>query len=194
MLSPRMLGHNNGPTMEAGFAWRKHSWAKARADLLPNLPIEVLRKRVARAKELGLPYKTYASVRAASGHDVVGFLFSNNALRMLRDGQAMPETRAAKLASVKATHAALTHRPIDPDALLAQLRAQGVPIGIATQAPHFAARWSDITAAVQAPLKAAGLPKDGVLVIGDTAHERDWSQAGKLAGFLSSDQFFAPPP
>ncbi|TMV67455.1 hypothetical protein FGG78_32035, partial [Thioclava sp. BHET1] len=62
-------GHNGGPTMEPGFGWRKHCWSKARQDLLPHLPIEILRNRVRRAKELGLEYRTYASVRAATGHD-----------------------------------------------------------------------------------------------------------------------------
>ncbi len=59
-------GHNGGPTLEPGGAWRRHCWRKARADLLPHLPIEVLRTRVRRAGELGLDYRTYASVRAAT--------------------------------------------------------------------------------------------------------------------------------
>ena len=60
------IGHNNGPSMETGRGFRVHAWSKARADLIPNLPIEILRGRVRRAKELGLPYKTYASVRAST--------------------------------------------------------------------------------------------------------------------------------
>lgn len=78
------IGHNKGPTIEAGKSWRKHCWTKARRELLPTLPIEIVRRRVARAKELGLDYKSYASIRAASGHDVVAFLFSSNALRVSR--------------------------------------------------------------------------------------------------------------
>ncbi len=184
------LGHNNGPTMEAGYSWRKHSWAKARTDLLPNLPIEVLRNRVRRAKELGLPYKTYASVRAASGHDVVGFLFSNNALRAIHNVENIPADRVERLAKCDATLAALVHRPLDPAALADLLRDQGVAL-TASRAPHFADRWSDIATAVAAPLRKVGLPRDGVLVVGDTAFEQEWSQAGRLAGFISSDRFFA---
>ncbi len=41
---------------------------------MPRLPIEVIRLRVRRAAELGLPYKIYAGVRASTGHDLVGFL------------------------------------------------------------------------------------------------------------------------
>ncbi|RLJ60436.1 hypothetical protein BCF46_0637 [Litoreibacter meonggei] len=181
-------GHNNGPTMEAGFAFRKHAWAKARADLLPTLPIEILRNRVNRAKSLGLPYKTYASIRASTGRDVVGFLFSNNALRMMRDGQ--PSPRAQALSCVRADFAALIHAPMSPVQTRSVLTAQGIDTTTA-RAPHFAQRWSDIRAAVQAPLRDMRLPLDGVLVIGDTTHERDWSVAARLAGFLPSDAYFA---
>jgi hypothetical protein len=62
------IGHNGGPTMEAGYGFRKVAWKKARASLLPTLPLEIVRVRVARAKRLGLPYRTYATIRATSGH------------------------------------------------------------------------------------------------------------------------------
>lgn len=87
-----MIGHNNGPTMEAGASWRRHCWTTARQALLPTLPVEVVRTRVRRAKELGLDYRTYASVRAQTGHDVVAFLFSSNALRV-RPTSAPPTVR-----------------------------------------------------------------------------------------------------
>lgn len=182
------LGHNNGPTMEAGFAFRKHAWTKARAELIPTLPIEILRTRVKRAKALGLPYKTYASVRASTGRDVVGFLFSNNALRMMQAGQ--PSPRAQALSRVDASLAALVHRPLTPEGVQQVLAAQGIDMTTA-QAPHFAQSWADMRTAVQAPLRALQLPLDGVLVIGDTAHERDWSEAARLAGFVPSDAYFA---
>jgi hypothetical protein len=184
------LGHNNGPSMEPGYGWRKHSWAKARADLLPSLPIEVLRTRVKRAKALGLPYKTYASIRAASGHDVVGFMFSNNALRAIRNVSELPEERRARLAGCAASFAALVHRPLDPALLAQSLQDRGIDV-TAARAPHFADRWSDIARAVAIPLHQADLPRDGVLVVGETVFEQEWSQAGRLAGFLSADQFFA---
>ncbi len=186
------MGHNNGPTLEPGFAWRKHSWAKARRDLLPSLPIEVLRRRVARAKELGLPYKTYASVRAASGHDVVAFLYSSNALRVFRDGAPMPADRAEKLLCVKgAGLTTLAQPPLDPARLIATLMSEhAIALKAASRAPHFAASWSEIGSAVAAPLIAARLPRDGVVVVGDTDAERDWCAAGRLAGFISSDVQF----
>ena len=51
------IGHNQGPPLEAGFSWRKHVWTKARKELLPKLPLEVIRRRVARAQELGVESK-----------------------------------------------------------------------------------------------------------------------------------------
>jgi len=182
------LGHNNGPSMEAGFAFRKHAWTKARADLMPTLPIEILRTRVKRAKALGLPYKTYASVRASTGRDVVGFLFSNNALRMMRDGQTSP--RAPALSRVRAELIGLIHAPMSPEQTRATIEAQGIVITTA-RAPHFAQGWSKICAVVQVPLREKRLPLDGVLVVGDTAHERDWSVAARLAGFITSDTYFS---
>ncbi len=55
-----MTGHNKGPAMDAGVAWRTHCWTAAREALLPTLPIEVLGGRIRRAKEPGLDDKTYA--------------------------------------------------------------------------------------------------------------------------------------
>ena len=186
-MTDAKIGHNNGPTMEAGFSFRKYAWTKARAELIPNLPIEILRSRVKRAKALGLPYKTYASVRASTGRDVVGFLFSNNALRMMRDGQPCPHAPA--LSDVRADLVGLIHAPMSPEEARTTLNAQGIAITTA-RAPHFARGWSDIRAAVQAPLRDMRLPFDGVLVIGDTTHERDWSIAARLAGYLPSDAYF----
>ena len=85
------IGHNGGPTTEGGRTWRQHCWKKARAELVPHLPIEIVRQRVARAKELGLPYKTYASVRASTGRDVIGFLFSSNALRAFHQKEKLAQ-------------------------------------------------------------------------------------------------------
>jgi hypothetical protein len=186
----KMLGHNNGPTMEAGFAWRKHSWTKARADLLPTLPIEVLRRRVARAKALGLPYKTYASVRASTGRDVVGFLFSNNALRVHRPGDTVPADRITQLGQSEAHLTALAHAPLSPSRLAELLAAGGIAVQTAP-APHVAQSWRATAEAVLRPLRAAKLPRDGVLVIGETALEAEWSEAAKLAGYLTSDRFFS---
>ncbi len=168
-----MIGHNQGPSLEAGYSYRRHVWTKARRDLLPTLPIEILRTRVARAKTLGLPYKTYASVRAASGHDVVAFLFSNNALQMLRKGDAPDAKRQEQLA--KATPIALAYPPLRPDDL---------PFEITAKAPGLAQSWSATRTSLRAPIRGANIPRDGVLVIAETPLEAEWCAIAGLAGMI----------
>lgn len=135
------IGHNGGPSMEAGASWRRHCWTEARAALLPTLPVEVVRLRVKRAAELGLDYRTYASVRAASGHDVVAFLFSSNALRLLAPAPALPPDRAAHLAAIRACgRLALAVAPLSPERV--EMAARGA-IDAAYPAPvHLALRRS----------------------------------------------------
>ncbi len=182
------LGHNNGPTLEAGESWRRHAWGKARARLLPVLPIEVVRLRVKRAAEIGLDYRTYASIRAASGHDVIAFLFSTNALRLLAAQQALPVDRRQKLAALAAGRGALTRPPLTPQALLAQ--APGL-IDHAAAAPRPFAGWSEARREVLAALAVQKWPADRVVMVGDTAEERDWSQAARMAWYLPADRYFA---
>ena len=179
------IGHNNGPTMEKGAGWRRYAWTRARAELLPTLPLEVARRRVRRARELGIDYKAYAGIRAATGRDIVALLFSDNALRLIRETSRMDTGRAEHLARVRgADFLALVHAPHAPDRVLGEN-----PILLrADRAPGLAETWPETRARVLA-LKGT-VPADGVVVIGETALERDWSAAGRLAGFLSAECYF----
>lgn len=180
------LGHNLGPTMEAGASWRKHCWVQARESLLPHLPIEVLRGRIRRAKELGLDYKIYASVRAASGHDVVAFLFSSNALRLLGDRPVLPQDRAEKLDSlIDCGRLAVVSRPLVPEA--AMQAAQGA-LQAAFAAPGAWSGFSQSAALIR--VACAGLPGDRVLLVGDMALEEGWCAAGRLAGYVPAARYF----
>ena len=180
------IGHNSGRVDEPGQSWRRHVWTKARAELLPKLPIEVIRLRVNRAAELGLPYKTYAGIRASTGHDLIGFLFSTNALQVLRDGQAIPSERAGRLAQLRNAHrTAIAHRPVSP-AHLATLAV----IDRADHAPAFSDSWAVMRDRIRQIVAAEGGPADRLLLVGDTAVEREWAEAGKLAGYLDAGQFF----
>ena len=180
-----VIGHNGGPTMEAGFSWRKHAWTSARARLLPTLPIEVVRLRVKRAAELGLDYKTYAGVRAATGHDVVAFLFSSNALRVTALRPAVDAARAARLADIRACQRiGLAVAPLQAPALLQANPA----LDDAHTAPHALARYRDIASALRSAL--GKLPSDRVVLVGDTALEREWCAAGRLAAYLPAERYF----
>ncbi len=187
------LGHNNGPTMEPGESWRKHCWTKARKDLVKTLPIEILRNRVARAAELGLDYKAYASIRAASGHDVIAFLFSSNALRVFPNKPELSEARSLKLGGVEnASRIAALHAPLTAQSVLKALPEGVQPLFEASfTAPNFKHTWGETRDIILNQVHGQKLPRDGVVVVGDTSQERAWSEAARLAGYLSADQFFS---
>ncbi|NSX54020.1 hypothetical protein [Parasulfitobacter algicola] len=186
-----LIGHNNGPTMEPGYSWRKHSWTKARSDLLPKLPIEVIRVRVKRAQELGLDYKSYASVRASTGRDVIGFLFSSNALRLIKSNACLPENRREKLSDLKyCSRIAVVHAPLDAQVIV----EQNAVLDAATIAPKFTSGWSDTRASITKAVRLADASSDGIILIGDTDLEREWSKAGRLAGYITADTYFGEHP
>lgn len=177
------IGHNGGPALEPASGWKRHCWRAARAALLPTLPIEVVRLRVARARELGLDYKTYAGVRAQTGHDVVAFLFSSNALRVSARAPALPADRVLRLADLHAVQRiGLAIAPLAPAALAQPpLQAAHAAPGLLASPRLQHARLREILGA---------LPGDRVLLIGDQPLERDWCLHGRLAGYLPAETFF----
>ncbi|MDO9637879.1 MAG: hypothetical protein Q7J44_04995 [Pseudotabrizicola sp.] len=178
------IGHNHGPEM-TGLSWRTHCWRAARTRLVPVLPLEVVRLRVRRAAELGLEYKTYAGIRASTGHDLVAFLFSSNALRVLRAGQVVPLDRAEKLAGIANT--GLIGLAIPP--LQATALAQAVPMLTRSHAaPHHLASFADARLRLREVLGKT--PSDTVLLIGDHGLEAEWCAAGRLAGYLPAERYF----
>jgi hypothetical protein len=181
------LGHNGGPSLAPGESWRRFCWQKARQDLLPSLPIEVLRLRVKRAQDLGLDYRTYASVRAASGHDVVAFLFSSNALRIWRD-PALPPDREARLQIIRTAQRIALAQGVAPAVIL---QANASSLEAAHPAPRPFAPFAEARVALRAALPH--IPGDRVILIGDTALEAEWCAAGRLAAYLPADRFFPAP-
>lgn len=179
-----LIGHNGGPSVEGGQVWRQHCWTAARQALLPTLPIEVLRTRVRRAQALGLDYRTYASVRAQTGHDVVGFLFSSNALRVTVQALRMPQGRAAKLAAVQADRAGLAQGGLDG----VQMAAHNPELDRVAVAPALLAPYGAAARQIRAVL--GQVPGDRVILVGDMTLERDWCTAGRLAGYLEAGRYF----
>lgn len=185
------MGHNRGPALGQGTGWQKHCWSKARADLLPQLPIEVIRTRLKRAKELGLDYKSYASVRAKTGHDIVALLFSSNALRVLRAGQDMAQADAEKLRALVGCERLLAvASPLRSEVLKERLAAQNIEITAAIPAPSIALNFGQTRTALRAALDPSKLPADKVLVIGETMLEAEWATIARFGAFLPADTFF----
>jgi hypothetical protein len=183
------IGHNNGPAMEPGFGFRKLAWTKARRNLLPTLPLEVVRLRVARAKRLGLPYKTYATIRATAGRDIVAFLFSGNALD-LRVGQvALDAPVAARLADLSGAvdRLAAIYAPARPAAVMAGHPElfEGV-----SAAPGFTASWRETRDALRGAMAERRLPADAVVLVAATGIERGWSAAAGLGGVIDREVLF----
>ncbi len=179
------LGYNGGPSRQGGVSWRRHCWTAARERLLPTLPVEVVRLRVRRARELGLDCKTYASVRASTGHDVVAFLLSSNGLRVVVTRPAMPVDRAERLAAVAgAGRIALAVRPLEASAALA---ANAGVLEAAHQAPFALARFGEVRDALRAAMGRA--PSDQVILVGDMALQREWCAAGRPAGYVSAGRY-----
>lgn len=186
-------GHNGGPSLDGGATWRAHCWRAAREALLPKLPVEVVRLRVKRAKEIGLDYRTYAGVRAATGHDLVAFLFSTNALRLLKDQDRMRAEEAAKLAGLSGiSRLVAVQPPLDRARVAETLAGQSVPVVFSAAAPGLAESWRATRERLLGFAAAARTPADRILVIGDTALEADWAATARMAGYLPAARFFAP--
>mmetsp|Transcript_23304 Transcript_23304/g.40391 ORF Transcript_23304/g.40391 Transcript_23304/m.40391 type:complete len:188 (-) Transcript_23304:549-1112(-) len=182
------IGHNQGPSMEGGRRWRTYQWRKAQKALMPNtIPMMIVRMRVRRAAELGMTYKTYATIRQASGRDVMGLLFSSNALRIMGGDAAMPRDRAQVLEGMRnADRLTLVHRPLDPDAVAGANQS----IDATELAPNITTSWTDMQSRVHGFVNDRGLVGGQVVVVGDTALEAEWAPALRAAGFLQSERFF----
>jgi hypothetical protein len=178
------IGHNRGPALDVATGWKTHCWRQAREALLPTLPVEVVRLRVKRAKELGLPYKTYAGIRAQTGHDVVAFLFSSNALKAGPLSPMLSAPIAAKLAGLTdVALIGLASAPLAPGAL-----ALNPELDRAHAAPYVLASFPLTARTLRAAM--GPLPADRVVLVGFGALERDWCAAGRLAAFLPGAQYF----
>lgn len=191
------IGHNKGPTMKTGLGWQRHCWGKARKDLLGRaIPIEVVRMRIKRARELGLAYPQYASIILGSGRDIVGFLFTVDGLHLrLRKRLEMPDQVQDKLQSLRrCSLMAFAPSGENPDAFRMELQqVAGVPFGAAAAEPEGNINWPAARRAIRAALDPLKLPGDAVVMIGTREAEKQWAAAGKIARFIPAADYYAAP-
>jgi hypothetical protein len=155
------------------------------------MPLEVVRLRMKRARQLGLDYKTYATVRATNGVDIIAFLFSTNALRLFKAQDRLSESRSDKLKSlVGAARLIAVQPPLNSDQVKASIAEKQIETTCLMKAPTLQTSWSEQRAQLSAFAKDAGLKPASILLVGDTALEREWVGAGRLAGFVPSDRYF----
>ena len=186
------IGHNGGPTMEGGRSWRRHCWGQARERLLPTLPVEVVRLRVKRAREIGLDYRTYAGIRATTGHDLVAFLFSTNALDLLRAADRLSGAKAGKLAALQGIVPTIAaQHPLTARDVIRVVAEDACVAARGGAAPGPWDDWAATRAAILSLARAAGSPPDRMLVIGAAPGERLWAEAARAAAFLPAERFFA---
>ena len=181
--------------MEPGHVYRTYMWRQAQKRLIPNtVPLMVVRMRVKRAAELGLDYKTYASIRQFSGQDILGLLFSSNALRILKGQTRLPQPRARALRDVKgARKLSLLQPPLD----VAQILQANAELDDAALAPLLTDGWAKTRQRLSGFIRDQRIPANQVLVVGDTTLEVDWSTAARAAGYLPAEEdkeSQAPPP
>ncbi|MEL6677852.1 MAG: hypothetical protein AAFQ51_04030 [Pseudomonadota bacterium] len=186
------IGHNRPPEPGAGF--RRHCWGKARAELLgPTMPIEIVRRRVRRARELGLSYPDYASILIGTGRDVTAFLFTVEGLylRLSRELE-MPDAVRTQVRDLKrCALTAFAPSGEDAEAFRVELSdAAGCPIAHAAPEPEPPVAWGAARAAIRATLDPLKLPGNTVVMIGSREVEADWARSANLARFLPRDRFF----
>lgn len=189
------IGHNQGPPLDGAQSFRRFAWKKARAELMPRLPLEVLRRRVARAKALGLAYPAYASILMGTGRDIVGFLFTCDAIGLrLSRTVALPDHVRAKLAGLESCEKLLMSKADeDPLALARRLAAETrIAFANATRPPSDAATPVEVRKTFREVLEPLKLASDTIVMIGTRARERDWADAANLARFLPAERYFAP--
>jgi len=168
------IGHNSGRDDAPGKSWRTFAWAKARRKLMPRLPIEVVRRRVKRAQELGLPYKTYAGLRAQSGDDLIGFMFSTNALGVLGRKMRVEVNKENKINNLKhVSKVGLLSRGVDAAQVIP-------PLDSAYPAPAPMAPWTKNRDHLEKIFTQAKRPASRFVLVCDTAMEREWCEAGRL--------------
>ena len=194
---PPGIGHNQDPAPVS--LWHKHMWERARAQQPErNLPLPVVRMRMARAGELGMGYAEYATLYRTGGRDPAGLLFTPGALHLrLKRRLEMPDPVRAHLARLGPCHLlALAPEGEAPAAFLEELRAVShLPFAAAAAMPAADAPWQGLVGAVRALLDPLRLPGTAIALIG-AGHEARLNSnlctAGRLAGVLDRDAYFRP--
>ena len=190
-------GHNLGPPLDPMQSWRRHCWKAAKKALFRPLPLEVVRRRVARAARLGLAYRRY-ELLVLGGGEIEAMLFAGDTLVV-----TAPYASAAagldagvvrKLAAVTGCRRLLLAGPdgLDPvwtrrhDAAALFEAAIRVPSRRLLAAPPAKA---DRTALGDG-LRSRALPVGSVALVGSGAHGPAWVAGARLAGLVPASEYF----
>ena len=185
------IGHNRPP---GATGWQKHCWTKARKALVgERLPLEMIKVRMARARELGLSFPQYRSILLGGGRDITAFLFTAEGLhlRLARELE-VPAAVRTKLAQIKRCDLlALSPSGEVPEAFRSELAmVTGATIADAAAAPEAHYSWQAQRHAVRDLLNANSVPSSCVVMIGHGDAQQGWAQAAQLVRYLPRTEYF----
>jgi hypothetical protein len=178
-------------------SWRRHCWKAAKKALFRPLPLEVVRRRVARAARLGLAYRRY-ELLVLGGGEIEAMLFADDTLVVTAPyaspAAGLDAAIARKLAAVIGCRRLLLAGPDGPepvwtwrpDAAALFETAIRVPSRRLLAAPPAKAD----RLALGAGLRGRALPAGSVALVGNGAHGPTWVAGGRLAGFVPASEYF----
>lgn len=185
------IGHNSRPD---GYQWRRYCWTRARAGLIGRrLPLEVVRQRVRRARELGLAYPAYASILMGSGRDILGFLYTCDAigLRLRRRLELPPSKVQALGAIVRCDRLIVAPREEPADAFRAEVQeVSGLPFAAGLHEPDLRLGWASARAELREILAPINLRADAVVLVGTEKAHADWADAVDFARCIPPEVCF----
>ncbi|RED11372.1 hypothetical protein POI8812_01765 [Pontivivens insulae] len=186
------IGHNRPPQPTG---WQRHCWTRARKELVgERLPLEMIKVRMARARELGLSFPQYRSILLGGGRDITAFLFTAEGLHLkLTRELSIPDAVRDKLGTLRrADLLALSPSGEVPRQFadeLGSLAEVTIKDAGAEPEPHYS--WSQQRAALRDLLRANAVPAASVVMIGRGAHQQGWAEAAELVKYLPRDEYFA---
>jgi hypothetical protein len=194
-VRPPGLGHNQGPPLDPMQSWRRHCWKAAKKQLFRPLPLETVRRRVARAAALGLAYRRY-ELLVLGGGEIEALLVDGETLVVRAPYASLgPDPAAiAKLAGVRACRRLMLAGPAGPEEVWSWKHTAAAlfetAIRVPSARPLMAPPVKADRVALAEGLRRLPVPAGSVALIGEGAHGPAWVAASRLAGFVSAGEYF----
>jgi hypothetical protein len=178
-------------------SWRRHCWKAAKKALFRPLPLETVRRRVARAARLGLAYRRY-ELLVLGGGEIEAMLFAGDTLVVTAPyaspAEGLDAAVVRKLAAVTGCRRLLLAGPDGPDPVWIWRADAATLFDLAVRVPS---RRPLATPPVQADRKAlaaglrgCALPAGSVALVGNGNHGPAWVAGARLAGFVPGAEYF----
>lgn len=209
---PAGIGHNQGPPLDA---WNAFCWRKAQKAAWKSVPIEVVRRRCRRARELGLSYQDYAAVIMDRGAHLQTLFFDlggtlveveNDEVRTDSSGRIRPLPGVVeKLSGLKDCKVfVITNQAGVAEGLITAEQARSfieqinalcntvlTDYRVCMEAADSRSRFRKPQPGMVCELLAEhGLLPSAAVMIGDSESDRKCAEAAKLARFIWARDYF----